>query len=214
MGFVHLLISIWAFCMAVGCDDSPKEEETKTSDTTVNCGEPTRERIEPDQASPLGTPAELAQWLSGEQRMRASWWAYESNSESTTVIETTLITNIDAKTEEAYFVTYPSKNKSCADRLELAGTLSFNTIDNVFKEYFDITIYKTVDAPNQAQLKSTLQIDEFIGHYDFSPLLPKFNQPTVYFEATALPKLSNGKIEVSHKHRTDTGSLVINFGGS
>lgn len=210
MGYFHLFVSFWAILLILGCDDSDKESETKASDADVSCGKSTKEPLDPDQSTSVGTPEEFVQWINGEQRIPVSWWAYETGSESATFIDTTLITRVETNVNEAYWVTYPSStNKSCSDRLELTGVLAFETTDKVFKEHFDITTYKTVDDPSRAQIESVIQIDQFVGQYDFEPLMTKYNKPTVYFQATALPQLSNGKLEVSHKYRTQTSSTTI-----
>ena len=212
MRYFCLLVFIGALGFAAGCDDDKKETETKTADATVDCGKAQEEALSADQSTPVGTPTELTAWLKGEQRMPVKLWNYEVGDESTTVAETTLVVNIEAATDDAKFVTYPSNKKACADRLFIPGMLSFNTMDGIFREQFSVSIYRTVDAPEQATIESVIPLDQIHGQYNFSPMYEKYNEPTLYFTATALPKLSNGTLSVSHKYRTDASSTIAQFG--
>ncbi len=206
----YLLTFWWALFFLVGCDDdAPKE--THVAETTVDCGEPKKTPLAPDDATPAGTPKELSEWINGEQVMPVKWFAYELEDESSSAIDASLTIYISTTPDGANLISYPSKKKACNDRLEITGMVSFHTSDGIFREEFGATVTRIVSTSEQAKIESTIPLDQISGQYDFSPMYTKYNEPTLYFEATATPKITDGKLSVSHKHRTTASTLVAEF---
>jgi hypothetical protein len=214
MAHHRLFAALCLFAGGLGCDDSGEQKTTVNDDMTVRCGTPEKTSVAADQTTDVGTPQALADWINGEQKVPLKWWAYETGEDYPTVISTILSSSITVDPNSAEFITYGSNKTGCSDRLTLLGQMSFYSADHVFREDFTVSVSKTVASPEAAEIAGALALDQFNGMYNFEPMTAEYTKPTIYLDATATPRLKNGKMVVSGKKRSNESTLVAEFSGN
>lgn len=182
-------LAAWVFGLAgVGCGggQSGTESERAATKCTVVESRP----VAATEATPLGSPAEVAARLEATYTAPLRWYARSSSTNDGSSMDTQLQLSVTPDLQRALFVDRQPEPGGCGATLEMEAVASFVTEDGTFAEELHGTLtFGTLayDATQGFWFEANLPVDDLRGTYDANGVSDAYGDPYYEFRTKLSP---------------------------